>query len=64
MILTRKQSELVRLLSQGLTLKEISKRQGKKYSTVKGLAWFVKRRVGQPLAVIIYKFEQAEAIKA
>jgi len=56
--MTPKQTELVRLLSQGMSLKEISKRQGKKYSAVKCLAWFLKRRVGQPLAVIIYRYEE------
>ena len=64
MTLTPKQAELIELMSQGLTLKQIAHRQNKSYNTVKGMAWWFRRRVGQPLAVIIYKFEQSEAIKA
>jgi hypothetical protein len=58
MTLTRKKSELVRLMSQGFSLKQIARRQGKPYNTVKGLAWWMNRSKGMTLAVIIYRYER------
>jgi hypothetical protein len=63
MTLTPEQSELVKLLSQGFRLKQIARRQGKPYNTVKGLAWWMKRSKGMTLAVIIYRYEQVMKLR-